>query len=113
MPTIDLGQVVGPQGPQGATGPTGATGPAGPNSISGSTATTLTGILKGDGSTVGTATVDSAPNNANTDHLISSAGAAKQIIKVNFGTLTGTGGTVTVTKRTIAARIVMSMGGLD
>ena len=91
MPTIDLGQVVGPQGPQGATGPTGATGPAGPNSISGSTATTLTGILKGDGSSVGTATVDSAPDGSHTDHLISSAGAAKQIIKVNFGTLTGTG----------------------
>lgn len=59
----------GPTGPTGATGATGATGPAGadgadgadgdpgPNLVDGSTATTLTGILKGNGSAVGTVTV--------------------------------------------------------
>ena len=38
MPTLDLGQVVGPQGPQGATGPQGpegATGPQGPEGATG------------------------------------------------------------------------------
>ena len=102
MPTIDLGQVVGAQGPQGATGPTGAAGPAGPNTVSSATATTLTGILKGKGSVVGTAAVDSAPDSSNTGHLISSSGVAnalaKEIVKVNFGTLTGTGSNVTVSK---------------
>ena len=40
MPTLDLGQVVGPQGPQGATGPQGpegATGPQGPEGPRGAT----------------------------------------------------------------------------
>lgn len=51
----------GPQGPQGDTGPqgpqgdTGDTGPAGPNTVSSTTATDLTGILKGTGSLVTTA----------------------------------------------------------
>ena len=121
MPTIDLGQVVGPAGQDGADGapgaaaaitgvsasastllptapatasvtaggtdaartfafafgiPKGDTGDAGPNSISGTTATTLTGILKGNGSTVETATVDSTPNASHTGNLISSAGVA-------------------------------------
>jgi len=82
--------------------PKGDTGAAGPNSISSSTATTLTGILKGNGSTVGTATVDSTPDSSHTNNLITSAGVAdalaKEIIKVNFGTLTGTGSSVTVSK---------------
>ncbi len=86
MPQIDLGLVVGPQGPQGETGPTGATGATGPtgatgatgpqgeqgiqgpqgvqgvqgdpgpNIVSSSTETSLNGILKGNGSTVETAT---------------------------------------------------------
>ena len=125
MPTIDLGLVVGPQGPQGETGPagaTGATGPAGPtgatgptgpagpqgetgpqgdpgpNSVSSSTGTLLSGILKGNGSYVTTATagtdygtyskpaggiptsdlasVDSTPDSSHTGNLISSAGVA-------------------------------------
>ena len=144
MPTIDLGQVVGPQGPQGeqgpqgpqgiqgiqgpqgvqgptgATGATGATGPqgpAGPNSVSGSTATTLTGILKGNGSVVSAATagtdygtyskpsggiptsdlasVDTAPNSSHTSYLITSAAVASQVLRFsNVSTGTSSGGTV-------------------
>jgi len=41
--------------PQGATGATGATGAAGPNTVTGSTSTTLTGLLKGNGASVGAA----------------------------------------------------------
>jgi hypothetical protein len=57
---------VGPQGIQGATGPQGATGsigpqgPAGPNTISGTTSTSLNGILAGNGSLVGVVVVDRA-----------------------------------------------------
>ena len=105
MPSIDLGSVVGPagaQGPQGATGATGAQGPSGPNQVSATTSTTLSGILKGNGTVVGVATVDPDPNESHSDNLISSAGVAnalaKEIIKVDFGTLTGTGGSVTVSK---------------
>ena len=64
MPTIDLGYVVGPQGPQGstgATGATGATGSPGPNQVTGSTSTTLNGILQGNGSKVSVLPSDSAP----------------------------------------------------
>lgn len=105
MPSIDLGSVVGPagaQGPQGATGATGAQGPSGPNQVSATTSTTLVGILKGNGTVVGVATVDSEPDATHPDNLITSAGVAdalaKEIIKVNFGTLTGTGASVTVSK---------------
>lgn len=87
MATLDLGSVVGPQGPQGPqgdtgpqgiqgpkgdtgdTGPQGPAGPqgpqgvAGPNSISNATATSLTGILRGNGATVDTLPDDSfTPN---------------------------------------------------
>lgn len=82
MAEYDLGQVVGPQGPQGPAGPTGPAGPQGetgatgpqgpagptgpqgpqgntgeqgPNQITGSTATSLTGLLKGNGATVSAA----------------------------------------------------------
>ena len=48
----------GPAGVAGANGATGATGAAGPNLVNGTTATTLTGLLKGDGATVGAATAD-------------------------------------------------------
>lgn len=109
MPTIDLGLVVGPQGPQGQTGPTGATGAQGPqgatgptgpqgetgpqgiqgpqgdpgpNSISSSTGTTLTGVLAGNGSTVGTKTVDSTPDSSHTANLITSAAVADAITGV-------------------------------
>lgn len=105
MPSIDLGSVVGPagaQGPQGATGATGAQGPSGPNQVSATTSTTLSGILKGNGTVVGVATVDPEPNASHSDNLISSSGVAdalaKEIIKVDFGTLTGTGASVTVSK---------------
>ena len=134
MPTIDLGLVVGPQGPQGptgATGATGATGPAGPtgatgatgpqgpqgetgpqgnpgpNSVSSSTATTLNGVLAGNGNNVTTKTVDSAPDSSHTGNLISSAGVAdalaKEIISVALGSKTGTGSSVTWSKSNIAA----------
>jgi len=60
-PQGDTG-ATGPQGPQGDTGATGPQGPQGdpgadgPNLVDATTATTLTGILKGNGSTVTTAT---------------------------------------------------------
>lgn len=42
----------GATGSQGPAGSTGATGAAGPNTVSTSTSTNITGLLKGDGSTV-------------------------------------------------------------
>lgn len=74
MPTIDLGYVIGPQGPQGATGATGATGAAGaagPNQVTGSTSTTLNGVLQGNGSKVSALSSDSAPT-ANSNNLVRS-----------------------------------------
>ena len=62
----------GPQGPPGDTGETGATGPQGPtgpqgdpgpNTVSAATSTSLTGLLKGNGSTVSAAT-------AGTDYVV-------------------------------------------
>ena len=50
----------GAQGPQGQPGATGATGPqgaAGPNSVGATTATTLSGLLAGDGELVSVATI--------------------------------------------------------
>lgn len=125
MPTIDLGQVVGPQGPQGEQGPQGATGPqgpqgiqgvqgptgatgatgatgpqgpAGPNSVSGSTATTLTGVLSGNGSVVGTKTVDSTPDSTHTSNLITSAAVANTLTNLlyfqNITTGSASGGTI-------------------
>lgn len=64
MPTIDLGYVIGPAGPQGvpgADGGQGIQGPAGPNQVTGSTSTTLNGILQGNGSAVSALQSDSAP----------------------------------------------------
>ncbi len=78
MPTIDLGSVVGPQGEQGNTGPQGEQGVAGPSLISASTQTTLTGVLAGDGSTVGVRAVDSTPT-ANSNNLVSSGGVYTKI----------------------------------
>lgn len=74
MPTIDLGYVVGPQGPQGVAGATGATGAAGspgPNQVTGSTSTTLNGILQGNGSVVSALQSDSTPT-ANSNNAIRS-----------------------------------------
>ena len=73
MPTIDLGSVVGPQGQQGNTGPAGPQGVAGPSLVSASTQTTLTGVLAGDGSTVGIRAVDATPV-ANSTNLAQSGG---------------------------------------
>lgn len=76
MPVIDLGSVVGPQGPQGVagqTGATGATGPAGPNQITGSTSTTLSGILQGNGSAVSALASDSAPTKDSNNAIRSGA----------------------------------------
>jgi hypothetical protein len=73
-PKGDTGNT-GPQGPTGATGPkgdtgnTGATGAAGPNLVSASTATDLTGILRGNGSVVGAAA-------AGTDYLLPTGSGA-------------------------------------
>lgn len=78
MPTIDLGSVVGPQGQQGNTGPQGEQGIAGPSLISASTQTTLTGVLAGDGSTVGVRAVDATPTN-NSTNLVSSGGVYNKI----------------------------------
>lgn len=78
MPTIDLGSVVGPQGEQGNTGPQGEQGVAGPSLISASTQTTLTGVLAGDGGTVGVRAVDSTPT-ANSTNLVSSGGVYTKI----------------------------------
>lgn len=64
MPTIDLGSVIGPKGPQGVTGNTGATGPTGstgPNQLTGSTSTTLSGVLQGNGSVVQAVASDATP----------------------------------------------------
>lgn len=64
MPTIDLGYVIGPQGPQGpqgVPGNNGGTGPAGPNQVTGSTSTTLNGILQGNGSVIQAVQSDSVP----------------------------------------------------
>lgn len=66
------------------------------------TETSLNGVLKGNGSVIGVKPVDSSPNAGNDENLISSAAVAKQILYINFGTLTGTGDTVTVTKEDAA-----------
>jgi hypothetical protein len=64
--------IQGATGAQGIQGETGAAGAAGPNSISGTTTTTFTGLLKGNGSVVSAA---SAPTDyvATTDTRLSDA----------------------------------------
>ena len=64
MPVIDLGSVVGPQGPQGVAGQNGqqgVQGNPGPNQVTGSTSTTLNGILQGNGSYVQAVASDNVP----------------------------------------------------
>lgn len=64
MPVIDLGSVIGPQGPQGVAGQTGAQGiqgNPGPNQVTGSTSTTLAGILQGNGSVIQAVASDTKP----------------------------------------------------
>lgn len=57
-PKGDTGET-GPQGPKGDTGATGPQGETGPNSVSITTATDITGILKGDGAKVASAVAGS------------------------------------------------------
>ena len=76
MPVIDLGRVIGPQGPQGAQGAQGQRGEQGfpgPNIVGGDTATTLTGVLVGNGNVVGTRAIDAAPT-ANSNGFATSGG---------------------------------------
>ena len=64
---VNLGALVGPQGKKGDIGP------AGPNLINGSTATTLTGVLRGNGSNVAVQAVDATPTSGS-DNLVTSGG---------------------------------------
>lgn len=76
MPVIDLGSVVGPQGPQGVAGQNGAQGVQGnpgPNQVTGSTSTTLNGILQGNGSYVQAVASDNAPTAGSNNILRSGA----------------------------------------
>lgn len=61
----------GAQGPQGNAGATGATGASGPNLVSTSTSTNITGILKGNGSTVSQATAGTDYAAASHTHALS------------------------------------------
>lgn len=89
MPIIDLGSVIGPAGANGVgtQGPQGVQGPAGPNQVSGATSTTLTGLLYGNGATVGTKVFGA-------DYTVY---ATESNIRVTFSSISGTGGTVTKT----------------
>ena len=82
MPSLDLGSVVGPPGEQGATGAQGIRGEQGlpgPNQVTNSTATPLTGVLTGNGSVVGVASVDAAPTADSTG--FAQSGGTYQAIK--------------------------------
>lgn len=81
MPVIDLGSVIGPQGPQGVAGQTGAQGVQGnpgPNQVTGSTSTTLSGILQGNGSIIQAVASDSKPVEGSTNIVRSGAVFAAQ-----------------------------------
>lgn len=69
----------GPQGDPGATGATGPQGDPGPNEVTTSTATNITGLLKGDGATVSAATAntDYAPATHASRHTSGGADAIK------------------------------------
>lgn len=74
MATIDLGRVIGPAGPagqDGGSGPQGIQGPPGPNLVSGSTSTSLTGFLYGNGSMVQAVSSDVAPT-SNSNNIVRS-----------------------------------------
>lgn len=74
----------GDTGATGATGATGPQGPAGPNSIGSSTASTLNGVLAGNGSTVEVKPVDSTPT-ANSTNLVTSGGVKSAISYTSLG----------------------------
>ena len=71
----------GTNGTNGKDGAPGATGPAGPNTVSTTTTTNITGLLKGNGSTVAQAA-------AGTDYLTPS-GADGKYLMLAGGTMTG------------------------
>lgn len=66
----DVGALQGPPGPQGEPG---EDGPAGPNEVTASTATNLNGVLAGNGSTVTTKAVDTAPATGSANLITSGA----------------------------------------
>ena len=84
----------------------GEKGDPGLNQISTSTETNIVGVLAGDGNHIGTASIESsAPSSASTKIITSGAvytGIANavtgEILQVNLGSQTGTGGSVTWSK---------------
>jgi hypothetical protein len=98
----------GAAGSNGSNGATGATGAAGPNSVSSSTATTLSGLLAGDGALVSVATigaglqfsantlqvVDVVSTNAQTLSISQIRQMRTNVMKGSSGTITYTGGLV-------------------
>lgn len=88
----------GPAGPTGATGATGPQGPAGPNEVSSSTATTLTGVLAGNGSAVVVKPVDSVPT-TDSPNLVTSGGVRsrflREILYINIASISALPYTVT------------------
>lgn len=69
---VNIGPLSGPQGQKGDIGP------AGPNLINGSTSTTLTGVLRGNGSNVTVQAVDATPTSGS-GNLITSGGVQAAI----------------------------------
>jgi collagen type VII alpha len=89
--------VTGITGPSGTAGAAGATGATGPNSISGSTSTSLTGILEGNGSNVsslalgtGVATFLGTPTSANLASAITDETGSGSAVFASSPALTGT-----------------------
>lgn len=83
-PQGDPGET-GPQGPQGEKGDDGEPGPQGdpgPNEITSATATNLTGLLRGNGSTVEVQQMDTEPV-ADSDNPITSGGVAAALQNVH------------------------------
>lgn len=75
--------------PKGATGSKGDTGATGPNSVSTSTATNITGILKGNGSTVAAAVAGTdfaAPDHTHSYIQTSAKGAANGVASLDADT---------------------------
>ena len=70
---VNLGSLSGPEGQKGDIGP------AGPNLINGSTSTTLTGVLRGNGSNVTVQAVDTTPTSGS-GNLITSGGVQAAIV---------------------------------
>lgn len=93
----------GPQGPQGNPGATGATGP---NQVSTSTSTNITGLLKGNGSTVSAASADSdylTPGTASSTYQTQSGLAAAALAIVLAGLSTATNAVITASDSILSA----------